>query len=171
MTQGKIFNFKDGNLDTNFALIYDAVQLFALSLHELNRVQDITLNPLDCSGQTSWAHGSSLINYMKMVEFSGLSGMTKFDSYGMRTEFLMEVLELQSTGLEAIGTWTAIDGLNMTREAEIMEITNPVNVMANKTFVVTLVENPPYTMLKEEVFFIRTFSRNFPNFLPSFFLD
>ena len=28
---------------------------------------------------------------------------------------------------------------------------NPVNVMANKTFVVTSVQNPPYTMLKEEI--------------------
>ena len=27
---------------------------------------------------------------------------------------------------------------------------NPINVMANKTFIVTSVQNPPYTMLKEE---------------------
>ena len=36
------------------------------------------------------------------------------------------------------------------RVAEVVEISNPINVMANKTFVVTSVETPPYTMLKEE---------------------
>lgn len=43
-----------------------------------------------------------------------------------------------------------MDGLNLTRVQEVTEVTNPVNVMANKTFVVTLKEEQPYTMLKEE---------------------
>jgi hypothetical protein len=34
---------------------------------------------------------------------------------------------------------------------EVTEVVNPVNIMANKTYVVTLKETPPYTMLKEEV--------------------
>ena len=34
---------------------------------------------------------------------------------------------------------------------EVTEVANPVNIMANKTYVVTLKETPPYTMLKEEV--------------------
>ena len=83
--------------------------------------------------------------------FSGLSGVIKFDTYGMRTDFSMEVLELQDTGLEPCGTWTNIDGLNMTREQDVTTTSNPVNIMANKTFVVTLIENQPYTMLKEDV--------------------
>jgi hypothetical protein len=33
----------------------------------------------------------------------------------------------------------------------VTEVVNPVNIMANKTYVVTLKEVPPYTMLKEEV--------------------
>ena len=49
------------------------------------------------------------------------------------------------------GTWNTIDSLNLTREVETSETANPINIMANKTFVVTLIENPPYTMLKEEV--------------------
>ena len=88
---------------------------------------------------------------MRHVFFSGLSGVIKFDTYGMRTDFAMEVLELQDTGLEPCGTWTNIDGLNMTREQDITTASNPVNIMANKTFVVTLIENQPYTMLKEDV--------------------
>jgi hypothetical protein len=30
-------------------------------------------------------------------------------------------------------------------------MSNPINIMANKTYIVTLKDTPPYTMLKEEV--------------------
>jgi hypothetical protein len=93
-------------LDTSTALVYDAVHLFALALHELSMFQDISISPLDCTGQKSWAHGSSLINYMKMTEFNGLSGLIKFDSQGLRSQFYLDVLELQPTGLEPIGNTT-----------------------------------------------------------------
>ena len=63
----------------------------------------------------------------------------------------IDVLELQQTGLEPIGTWSILDSLNLTRVAEISESANPLNVMANKTFVVTSAEASPYTMLAEEV--------------------
>jgi hypothetical protein len=39
----------------------------------------------------------------------------------------------------------------LTREVENVEVGNVINIMANKTFVVTLKETAPYTMLKEEV--------------------
>ena len=151
IAQGRTIDIQDGNLDTTTALIYDAVHLFALALHELNMIQDINIGPLDCTGETSWAHGSSLINYMKLTEFNGLSGLIKFDAHGLRTIFDLDILELQSTGLEPIGTWNIIDSLNMTRIAEVMDFANPINIMANKTFTVVSVEAAPYTMLKEEV--------------------
>ena len=34
---------------------------------------------------------------------------------------------------------------------EIIELDNSLNVMSNKTFVVTMIESPPYVMLKQEV--------------------
>jgi len=55
-----------------------------------------------------------------------------------------------------------MDGLNLTRVQEVTEVTNPVNVMANKTFVVTLKEEQPYTMLKEEA---RLFESNILSFI------
>ena len=166
-------------MDTTTALIYDAVHLFALALHELNMIQDININSLDCTGEKSWEHGSSLINYMKLTTFNGLSGMIQFDSQGkvfqntsknlevgtirlvsrlihssevqlvyldyfvnffddflliffwwflgLRTNFALDVLELQATGLEPIGTWSVIDSLNLTRMVEIQLATNPYN--------------------------------------------
>ena len=70
---------------------------------------------LDCSGKKSWLHGSSLINYMKLGEFVGLSGKVAFDTKGLRTEFLLDVLELQENGLESIGKYymtTRVDHVN-----------------------------------------------------------
>ena len=89
----------NGNLDTTTALIYDSVHAFALALHDLSSVQQVRQRPLDCSGRTSWPHGNSLINYMKMVEFVGLSGPIKFDESGLRTQFALSLLELQQAGL------------------------------------------------------------------------
>jgi ionotropic kainate glutamate receptor 2 len=59
-------NIPTGNLDTTTALIYDSVHAFALALHELSAVQQVRQRPLDCSGQSAWVHGSSLVNYMKV---------------------------------------------------------------------------------------------------------
>ena len=57
----------EGNLDTTTALIYDSVHAFALALNELSSVQQVRQRPLDCSGQNTWVHGNSLINYMKVM--------------------------------------------------------------------------------------------------------
>ena len=67
-----------------------------------------TVPPLDCNSQQTWTHGSSLINYMKLQDFMGLSGRIKFDTYGKRTDFQLNVLELTRTGLETIGNNVAI---------------------------------------------------------------
>ena len=91
-----------------------------------------------------------MINYMKLIEFNGLSGMVSFDSQGVRTNFNLDIMELQSTGLEPIGTWNQLTSLNLTRINSMVEFYNPNNIMANKTFVVTTVNAPPYTMLTEQ---------------------
>ena len=40
-------------MDTTTALVYDAVHIFALALHELNMIQNINIGPIDCSGMIS----------------------------------------------------------------------------------------------------------------------
>ena len=54
-------------LQTETALIYDAVHLFARALHDLDHSQDINTRPLSCDGSETWQHGNSLVNYMKLV--------------------------------------------------------------------------------------------------------
>jgi hypothetical protein len=50
-----------------------------------------------------------------------------------------------------IGTWDPQDTLNITRQPKIVSDDSNLNIMANKTFVVALLFNDPYTMLKEVV--------------------
>lgn len=52
---------------TETALMYDAVHLFAKALDEVSRAQEIAVDPLSCSKAKPWDNGNSLLNYMKMV--------------------------------------------------------------------------------------------------------
>ena len=52
---------------TDTALIYDAVQVFARALSDLDISQHISVEPVPCDGGHAWQHGNSLLNYMKMV--------------------------------------------------------------------------------------------------------
>ena len=52
---------------TETALMYDAVHLFAEALHVLDISQQIDIKPLSCEATITWDHGYSLINYMKVV--------------------------------------------------------------------------------------------------------
>ena len=56
------------------------------------------------------------------------------------------------------GTWSATEKLNLSHSMEVIEIDNSLNVMANKSFVVTMIESNPYVMLRQEVIMINLIS-------------
>lgn len=60
-------------LQTEVALVFDAVQLFAKALDDLDRSKHISVTSLDCEGDVTWIHGNSLINYMKWVSTKCIS--------------------------------------------------------------------------------------------------
>ena len=140
----------DGSLDTSSALIYDSVTTFALALDQLDKGQRVEQKTLDCYGEEAWPHGNSLVNYMKLVEFVGLSGKIQFDASGLRTQFGLDLMELQPEGLKKIGTWNSLDKLNnLARDTEVEGGVASGNAMSNNTFVITTILTPPYTMLVE----------------------
>ena len=139
----------DGSLDTTSALIYDSVTTFALALDQLDKVQRVEQKTLDCYGEEAWPHGNSLVNYMKLVEFVGLSGKIQFDTSGLRTQFVLDLMELQAEGLEKIGTWNSLDKLSLSRETKVEGENARMDAMSNNTFVITTILTPPYTMLVE----------------------
>ncbi|CAH2241760.1 jg16324 [Pararge aegeria aegeria] len=133
---------------TETALMYDAVHLFAKALHDLDTSQQIDVRPLSCEAEDTWPHGYSLINYMKIVEMKGLTGVIKFDHQGFRSDFTLDIIELTREGLQKAGTWNSSEGVNYTRsygdnQKQIVEI------LQNKTLIVTTILSAPYCMRRE----------------------
>ncbi|KAK8388628.1 hypothetical protein O3P69_020541 [Scylla paramamosain] len=135
-------------LKTEVALMYDAVQLFAKALDDLDRSRHIDVTPLECDGDSTWVHGNSLVNYMKWVQVNGLTGLIKFDTEGFRRDVTLDIVELTKEGLSRVGRWDPTNGANYSRTySELQQ--GIVESLQNKTLVITSILAAPYTMLRE----------------------
>lgn len=47
--------------------MFDAVHVVVSAVRELNRSQEIGVKPLSCTSPFIWQHGTSLMNYLRMV--------------------------------------------------------------------------------------------------------
>ena len=75
-----------------------------------------------------------------MVEFDGLTGHINFDTSGLRTQFDMDLMEVQqSSGLVKVGSWNSLDHLEAARKQEDISGEGNTDPMANKTFVITTI--------------------------------
>lgn len=52
------------------ALMFDAVHVVVSAVRELNRSQEIGVKPLACTSANIWPHGTSLMNYLRMVSLA-----------------------------------------------------------------------------------------------------
>lgn len=67
----------------------------------------------------------------------GLTGLIKFDHQGFRSDFMLDIIELNAKeGLKKIGTWNSTEGVNFTRTFGDV-YTQIVESLQNKTFIVT----------------------------------
>ncbi|XP_076391789.1 kainate-type ionotropic glutamate receptor subunit 1D isoform X8 [Megachile rotundata] len=83
------------------------------------------------------------------VEMTGLTGIIKFDHQGFRSDFILDIIELNNKeGLKKIGTWNSTKGINFTRSYK-EEYTQIVENLQNKTFIVTTILSAPYCMRKD----------------------
>lgn len=70
---------------------------------------------------------------------TGLTGTIKFDHQGFRSDFILDIIELNNKeGLKKIGTWNSTKGINFTRSYK-EEYTQIVENLQNKTFIVTTI--------------------------------
>ena len=70
---------------------------------------------------------------------TGLSGIIKFDHQGFRSDFVLDIIELNTKeGLKNIGTWNSTKGVNFTRSFGDV-YTEIVESLQNKTFIVTTI--------------------------------
>ncbi|XP_062848801.1 glutamate receptor ionotropic, kainate 5 [Trichomycterus rosablanca] len=127
------------------ALLFDAMHVVASAVQELNRSQEIGVKPLSCSSPQIWQHGTSLMNYLRMVEYDGLTGHVEFNSKGQRTNYTLHVLEKHKSGHKQIGIWYSNNTLVMNSSS--LDI-NVSEMLANKTLIITTILENPYVMRK-----------------------
>ncbi|KAK3551610.1 hypothetical protein QTP70_019754 [Hemibagrus guttatus] len=127
------------------ALLFDAVHVVASAVQELNRSQEIGVKPLSCSSPQIWQHGTSLMNYLRMVEYDGLTGRVEFNSKGQRTNYTLHILEKHKSGHKQIGIWYSNNTLVMNSTTLDISVSES---LANKTLIVTTILENPYVMRK-----------------------
>lgn len=54
------------------ALLFDAVHTVVAAVQELNRSQNVGATQLSCKSSKIWEHGTSLMNYLRMVRHTAL---------------------------------------------------------------------------------------------------
>ncbi|XP_037558522.1 glutamate receptor ionotropic, kainate 3-like, partial [Dermacentor silvarum] len=88
------------SIRTETALMYDAVKLFAMGLHQLDLSKAVDFPVISCDMAVSSSDGSSLINLMKPITLQGLTGEISFDPQGFRSSFSLDIMALKSDGLQ-----------------------------------------------------------------------
>nr|XP_003418245.1 glutamate receptor ionotropic, kainate 4 [Loxodonta africana] len=127
------------------ALLFDAVYAVVTAVQELNRSQEIGVKPLSCGSAQIWQHGTSLMNYLRMVELEGLTGHIEFNSKGQRSNYALKILQFTKNGFRQIGQWHVAEGLSMDSRLYASNISDS---LFNTTLVVTTILENPYLMLK-----------------------
>jgi len=131
-------------LDT--ALTFDAVLLFSQIVKISDSVRSKSIKCDDDSQQR--AHGISDIMAMKTVNkrrVKGLTGSIHFDQKGHRSEFLAEIIELASDGIQKVGVWNSTDSeIYLTRSHDSLSGYGDEMSLRNKSFIVltALVREP-----------------------------
>lgn len=60
----------------------------------------------------------------------------KLDSNGNRTEFVLDLVELQSDGVQSFGSYNSSTGINITRAPDPKILTSNDASLQNRTFIV-----------------------------------
>jgi len=143
--QDKVFS--GSPMQTEAAVIYDSLLLWAKALTSLARSKNIEISTLDCETEGFLEYGRSLINFMKMEESMGLTGRIKLNDFGFRTDFDLEIVELKNEGLRKIGFW------NPTHEAQFYTQVNKRDITSRdiikKKLIISTILNAPFCMPKE----------------------
>ncbi|KAM9813173.1 glutamate receptor ionotropic, kainate 4 isoform 1-T3 [Syngnathus typhle] len=129
------------------ALLFDAVYAVVAAVQELNRSQNVGATQLSCKSSKIWEHGTSLMNYLRMVELEGLTGHIEFNSKGQRSNYALRIMQSSKDGLRQIGLWHSEDGLSMEKKLPSINVTD---TLFNTTLTITTILENPYVMLRSD---------------------
>ncbi|KAK3551646.1 hypothetical protein QTP70_020853, partial [Hemibagrus guttatus] len=132
--------------ETDAALMYDAVHVVAVAVQQSPQ---ITVSSLQCNRHKPWRFGNRFMTLIKEAHWDGLTGRINFNkTNGLRTDFDLDVISLKEEGLEKIGTWDPVSGLNMT-ENQKGKMANITDSLTNRTLYVSTILEEPYVMFKK----------------------
>ncbi|EDV98849.1 GH13546, partial [Drosophila grimshawi] len=131
---------KSVSIETEAALMFDSVYVFAIGLQSIYPL--IHLTNLTCNDEIPWNGGLSLINYINAVEWKGLTGPIQFKE-GQRVQFKLDLIKLKQHSIVKVGEWTPQDHLNIT-EPSLFFDSGSMNV----TLVVITILETPYVMMR-----------------------
>ncbi|XP_021473335.2 glutamate receptor ionotropic, kainate 4 isoform X1 [Oncorhynchus mykiss] len=129
------------------ALLFDAMHVVVSAVRELNRSQSVGATQLTCQSPKIWEHGTSLMNYLRMVELEGLTGHIEFNSKGHRFNYALRVVQSSSEGIRQVGKWHSEHGLSMESNINLLIM---AGTMFNTTLTITTILENPYVMLRPE---------------------
>lgn len=116
--------------------MFDSVYVLAYALNELlknNIILHSTTNAT-CQQGNPWPHGSSLFNYINLVEYTGLTGKIQFRE-GVRTSVKLDLMKLRKKSLDKVGEWSKEKGLHIIKPDAFHEYGQ-----GNITLLVTTIE-------------------------------
>ncbi|XP_015783967.1 glutamate receptor ionotropic, kainate 2 [Tetranychus urticae] len=137
-------------LTLDLALVYDAVALFTRSLIGLSELTDQLNGPsVSCSLNDTWVLGKPLLNQMKKVGVTGLTGHLIFDDEGLREKIVLSIIRLKEGQWSEIGSWNSDSGVNITSEVQAEE-KSAIDYLKTTKLKLIVVENVPYVMKKPD---------------------
>ncbi|XP_036342809.1 glutamate receptor ionotropic, kainate 2-like, partial [Rhagoletis pomonella] len=137
----KTYYRKLRTIQTEPALAYDSVYIFAIGLKTLEQSHALRISNVSCEDETPWEGGLSLINYINSVEWRGLTGPIQFKE-GRRVQFKLDLVKLRQHSIVKVGEWTPQTRLNIT-EPSLFFDAGTMNV----TLVVITILETPYVMM------------------------
>lgn len=135
------------------ALAQDALDILVRAIQGMARARTLGRPPsVRCRGGDPtlrpWAQSRTLVDAVKKIHFSGLTGPVWLDPLGRRYNLTLHVVQLKRAGLASIGKWSASTGLQITRTEQMLQ-EEILSTLRNKTFKITTILNAPYVMLKD----------------------
>lgn len=123
-------------ISTRIALMVDSVLLYAEVFNQLQGTRQIEATSLSCDDRETWVSGYSFANFMKTTHVRGLTREIKFDHKGKRTDFTLDIVELDSSGLIKVGEWNATDGIHLSRMNIASSAAGDEGSLRNRSFIV-----------------------------------
>lgn len=123
-------------ISTQVALMVDSVLLYAEVFNQLQGTRQIEATSLSCEDSETWVSGYSFANFMKTTHVRGLTRDIKFDHKGKRTDFSLDIVELDSSGLIKVGVWNGTDGMHLSRLNIPSSLAGEEGSLKNRSFIV-----------------------------------